>query len=38
MIIRFMKGVYNLRPSLPQYSNTWDVGIVLGYMKGLSPL
>ncbi len=34
MIIRFM----NLRPSLPRYSNTWYVSMVLGYLKGLSPL
>ncbi len=37
-IIRFIKAVYNLRPSLPRYSNTWDVSVVLGYLKGLSPL
>jgi hypothetical protein len=24
IIIRFMKGVYNLRPSEPKYCKTWD--------------
>jgi hypothetical protein len=31
IIIRFMKGVYNLRPSKPKYCKTWDVSNVLGY-------
>ena len=35
IIIRFMKGVYNLRPSEPKYCKTWDV---LGYLRKLSPI
>jgi integrase len=28
-----MKGVFNERPALPRYSTTWDVNIVLNYLK-----
>jgi hypothetical protein len=38
IIIRFMKGVYNLRPSEPKYCKTWDVSNVLGYLRKLSPI
>lgn len=33
---RFFKGVYNLRPSLPKYSETWDPIIVLNSVKNIS--
>ena len=32
-IRRYLKGVYNLRPSLPKYQFTWDVNIVLQYLN-----
>lgn len=32
---RFFKGIYNLRPSLPRYTSTWDPFIVLDYIKKL---
>ena len=38
LVKRFMKGVYTLRPALPKYNVTWDVNVVLTYLKGLSPL
>lgn len=38
LVKRFMKGVYTLRPALPRYNVTWDVNVVLKYLKGLSPL
>ena len=28
MVQRFMKGIYQLHPSLPKYSFTWDIGIL----------
>ena len=31
-----MKGVFERRPSLPRYTSTWDVNIVLSYIKSLS--
>jgi hypothetical protein len=37
-VIRFMKGVYNLRPSVSRYCRTWDVDIVLKYLRTLSPV
>ena len=35
LVIRFMKGVFEQRPSLPRYTATWDVNIVLSYFKAL---
>lgn len=34
---RFIKGCYNKRPP-PGYTETWDVSIVLKYLKTLSPV
>ncbi|CAC5405920.1 unnamed protein product [Mytilus coruscus] len=36
-ITRFMKGIFNLRPSLPRYTFTWNVGTVLKYLSQLYP-
>ena len=36
LIVCFMKGVFERRPSLPRYTSTWDVNIVLSYIKSLS--
>lgn len=33
LISRFMKGIFNSRPSLPKYTQTWDVNIVITYIK-----
>lgn len=33
LVHRFMKGVFNKRPSLPRYSTTWDPTTVLDYLK-----
>lgn len=38
VVIRFMKGIHNLRPSVPRYVTTWDVSKVLNYLKTLSPM
>lgn len=35
---RFMKGVFELRPTLPRYSFIWDVNIVLDFLKVFFPL
>ena len=35
LVVRFMKGVFEERPSLPRYSSTWDVNVVLTYLKSL---
>ena len=37
LLKRFMKGVYEERPTLPRYGRTWDVSIVLELLKR-SPL
>ena len=33
VIKRFFRGVFNLRPSRPKYSSTWDVNQVLQFIK-----
>ena len=35
LICRYMKGLYNTNPSLPKYSFTWDVGIVMTCLSGM---
>ena len=36
-ISRLMKGIFNLHPPCPRYVQTWDVSVVLRYLKFLSP-
>lgn len=36
LIIRFMKGVYNMKPPQARYCETWDVSVVLRYLKTLA--
>ena len=38
LVIRFMKGVFNLRPTQSRYLQTWDVSLVLSYLRRLSPI
>ena len=38
LVKRFLRGVYNKRPSFPRYKQTWDVTHVLDYLKTLSPV
>lgn len=35
LVVRFMKGVYNLNPPQARYSETWDVSVVLRYLRDL---
>lgn len=35
---RFLKGIYNQRPSAPRYEATWDTYPVLQYIENLHPL
>ena len=35
IITRLLKGVYNVRPLLPRYTDTWDVLAVLNYIETL---
>ena len=37
MVCRFLKGVFELKPSLPKYRNIWDVNTVLTYLSSLHP-
>ena len=38
LVIRFMKAIYNLRPPCTKYQDTWDVDIVLNYLRKLPPV
>ena len=33
MICKFLKGTFRSRPTTPKYTYTWDVSIVLNYLK-----
>jgi hypothetical protein len=35
LIKRFLRGVFNEKPSLPRYKSVWDVSQVLDWLKGL---
>ena len=37
LVVRLLKGVFELKPSLPKYSHIWDVGEVLQYLDSLGP-
>ena len=36
-MVRFLKGVYESRPSVPQYVETWDVKVVLKFLANQHP-
>ena len=38
VVSRVMKGMYNRRPQRSRYTSTWDVDVVLEYLRELSPL
>lgn len=38
LVVRFLKGVFNLRPTGSRYSYIWDVDLVLKYLIKLSPV
>ena len=33
-----MKGIFELKPALPKYTEIWDVNVVLGYLKTVDTL
>lgn len=38
LVIRFMKGIYELNKPKPKYNQIWDVSKVLDYLKTLAPV
>jgi len=38
MVIRYLKGVFNLRPVKSMNTTVWDVSVVLQYLRKLSPV
>ena len=38
LVVKFMTGVYNLRPTQPLYKEFWDVSLVLQYLRTLTPV
>lgn len=37
LVARFLKGIFELKPSLPRYSSIWGVSIVLQHLRSLGP-
>ena len=37
IVSRFMQGVFNSRPPCPRYSFTWDVDVVISYLRSMGP-
>lgn len=37
-VVRFMKGVFNVRPALPRNKVVWDSNLVLAYLRTIWPL
>ncbi len=37
LISRFVRGTFNMKPTRPRYKEIWNVGLVLNYLRGLSP-
>ena len=37
LVRRFMRAVFQSRPSFPRYQTTWDPDLVLNYIKSLGP-
>ena len=35
---RFMKGIFELRPTFPKYKSIWDVNVVFEYMRTQPPI
>lgn len=35
LITRFLKGCFKLKPTVPKYTHTWDVNVVLDYLEGM---
>lgn len=38
LVVKFMTGIYNLRPTQPRYKEFWDVSLVLKYLRTLMPV
>ena len=38
LVVRFLRGVYQIKPNIPKYVATWDVAVVLKYLEKLSPV
>ena len=37
LVLRFLDGMFELKPSLPQYNTSWNVSVVLRYLKTSQP-
>ena len=38
LIVRLLKGMFNVHPPVPRYNGTWDVNIVLKFLENWHPL
>ena len=37
LVCKFLRGVFNRRPTLPKYTVTWDASRVISFLKNWSP-
>lgn len=33
LVVKFMRGVFNKRPSLPKYNSLWDVSVIIRFLE-----
>ena len=38
LVSRLVKGVFHMRPPLPRYTEVWDVGRVISYLRSLGQM
>lgn len=38
LVVRYMRGVFQMKPPKPRYTNIWDVNLVLDFLRTLSPV
>ena len=38
LVSRFVRGVYNMSPPVPRYTEVWDVRIVLNFLRSWAPV
>ena len=38
MIVKLLKGIYNVRTPMAKYSETWDIDVLLRFIKKMKPV
>jgi len=37
-VVKFLKAVFNLRPPVPRYRDTWDMSVLLSKLRNMTPV